>query len=268
MTDDVKDVDTKEPEVTQTVELSEEEQRASDSGWVPEEEWKGNPKDWRGAKEFNERGEFFSKIKSQAKDLQELKQAMSFLTKQQQAQWQAGFDNAVRALTTQRNAAIEAEDHVTAANLNDKLSEARDAAKQAKAMIMTPQPQVQQVSEGFKSWKSKESWYETDESLTDYADTIGLRFRDRTPDSTEADMLRYVSKRIRSEFPNKFPKDGPPSPDGGGSNSKSSTSKTSVDTRGIESNMTEQELSIMKTICKSTGMSKADFLKQYSENKR
>ena len=52
------------------------EQRALDQGWVPQDEWQGDPDDWRPAKEFIDRGELFRKIDELKNENKRIKQGV------------------------------------------------------------------------------------------------------------------------------------------------------------------------------------------------
>lgn len=253
------------PEPTQQAAPDPEELLARDSGWVPKEEWKGKPEDWRSAKEFNERGELFTRIKSQSKELNDLKQAMSFLTAQQRQQYLKGQQDAIANLRAMRDKALEAEDHVTAARVAEKLEDAKQDLKQATAVVNAP-PKVE-VSDTFRSWQEREGWYMKDKVLTRLADSIGLEFRDSNPGSTEADMLDHVSRELRKEYPHKFATQrqatAAPSPEGEG-RALRGASNSGTNLNAIKSGMSEEHRSIMKTIMRATGMSEADYLKQYA----
>ena len=60
-------------------ELSLMEQRAMESGWVPQDQWEGDPDAWRPAKEYLDRGELFTKIETQNKTIKEMRRAMDDL---------------------------------------------------------------------------------------------------------------------------------------------------------------------------------------------
>ena len=64
MADEQEDLTPNTPEPAQ---FDEYEQRASAEGWVPKEEWTGDPAQWRPAKEFLDRGELFKKIEEQVR---------------------------------------------------------------------------------------------------------------------------------------------------------------------------------------------------------
>jgi hypothetical protein len=202
----------KEEEVVETKkEPSPEEQIAMDSGWVPKDQWKGDPDAWRPAKEFNERGELFNRIKDQTRQLNELKQAVNFLTEGQKNQYIAGFNEAMNKLKAQRNAALEQGDLVAAAKIDDKLDEVKEQAKEAKQAVQTAQV-APGPSDTYKSWHVRNQWYMQDKILTRVADAIGATFKEENPAATEAEMLSYVSKEIKKEYPSKF--QTAPQPDG------------------------------------------------------
>lgn len=247
-----------------TPEPSEAEKIAMEQGWVPKEQWKGNPDDWRPAKEFNDRGELFTRIKSQSKELAELRKAMEFLTEQQKKQYDAGFQQAIKELKSERDAALQEGDVLKAQQITDKIDEVKEQHQaQRAAMPKQERPEVT-PSVTFKSWFDQNKWYTKDKALTAYADSVGFEYKRENPDSTEADMLAYVSKEVKKEFPHKFqtsPK-GPPSPDGEGRDTTRTSSEGGY--RSLENNMTEEQKSIMRTILKSTGMTKEQYFKQYA----
>ena len=246
-------------------EFSAEESLAMSQGWVPKDQWKGDPNEWRPAKEFNERGELFTRIRTQSKELQELKQAMSFLTTQQQKQFQAGWQQAVATLKAQRNAHLEEGNVLEAQKITDKIEEMKEQRVQTveraqQAPANTPGP-----SSTFVSWHTTNPWYLQDKVLTRHADVIGLQFKEENPELTEADMLQHVARQIRKEFPDRFGVKGPPSPDGEGRNSpRGQPNSASSSLKGVEATMTEEQRGIMRTILKSTGMTKEQYLKQYN----
>lgn len=245
-------------------EYSPEEERALDDGWVPKDQWKGDPKDWRPAKEFNDRGELFNRIKSQSKELADLKEAMVFLTKKDKERELASATYALNNLKAARDAALEEGDAVRAARIGDQLEDAKNQVREVKQAEISPRQTG--PSETFTKWHEKNSWYMKDEDATVLAEGKGERFRKNNPNSSEADMLDYVTKEVQKVFPDKFPKRSPPSPNGGGRENPRGRNNEVVSgqLRQAEEEMTDEQRTIMKTILKSTGMTKEEYLKQYS----
>lgn len=256
-------VETKKEEAA-APQFSEAEQIAMEQGWVPKEQWKGNPDDWRPAKEFNDRGELFSRIKSQSTELKELRQAMTFLTEQQKKQFEAGFQQAVRELKSARDAALQEGDVLKAQQFTDKIDEVKEK-HQAQAATFKPNvPASVEPTPVFKSWFDQNKWYTADKVLTKYADAVGYEYKQENPEATEAEMLAHVSRNVKKEFPHKFQTvKGPPNPDGEGRETRVPNESNSG-FRSMENNMTEEQRSIMKTILKSTGMTKEQYFKQYA----
>lgn len=243
---------------------TEEEQLAMESGWVPKDQWKGDPESWRSAKDFNERGELFERIKQQSKDIQNLKQAMTFLTDQHKKQYIAGYNEAINNLRAKRDQALEDGDHVTAQRINDKIDDVKDNLRQAKETPVTQTATVQPTPE-FMTWKSKNEWYMRDKTLTSVADAIGHTFFAENPGASETTMLNTVTREIKRRFPEKFSNGAPPSPDGEG-NTRSARGTTNP-LASIESSMPEEHKVIMRTILKATpGLTKEQYLKQYANS--
>jgi hypothetical protein len=244
-----------------TPQVSEDEERAMESGWVPKDQWKGDPEAWRPAKEFNERGELFNRIKQQSKDISELRNAMSFLTNQQRKQYFQGFNDAIAQLKQRRDAALEEGDLVSAQRINDKIDEHKEVLREQKQQVNTV-PVAPQPTQTFFSWAEKNPWYTKDRKMTHYADAVGLAYKEENPDASEADLLRFVSREVRESFPGKFtqPK-SPPSPDGDGRGAtRGSTARSGSSS---EESMPSDHREMMKTILKTTGMTKEEYLKVY-----
>jgi len=253
----------KEPEVVAPPELSTEEQVATDNGWVPKDQWKGDPDSWRPAKEFNDRGEFFKRIDRLEHKNKELQQALSFLTDQQKRQYMAGFNDAINKLRAQRDHALEEGDNLQAQRINDKIDEVKEKAKEAQ-VAMKPAPAAPpEPSATYTNWATRNSWYTKDKVLTKFAEAIGATFKEENPQSSEADMLRHVETEVKREFAHKFGPKGPPSPDGDGRGATNKTSGTGKYS-SIEGTLTSEQKTIMNTIIKTTGMTKEEYLKQYS----
>lgn len=253
--------ETKQEAAPEAPQYTEAEQLAMESGWVPKDQWKGNPDEWRPAKEFNDRGELFTRIKSQSKELAELKQAMSFLTEQQKKQYNAGFQQAIRDLKSARDAALQEGDVLKAQQITDKIDEVKEQ-HQVQQVAPKQTPATPEPSPVFRTWFEQNTWYTKDKVLTKYADAVGFEYKSEHPESTEAEMLAYVAKNVKKEFAHKFQPKGPPSPDGEGRGSPRGPVDSGIKT--MESDMTEEQRSIMKTILKSTGMTKEQYFKQYA----
>jgi hypothetical protein len=251
-----------EPSVEES-QYSESETLAMENGWVPKDQWKGDPDSWRPAKEFNDRGEFFKRIDRLEHKNKELQQAMTFLTDQQKRQYLAGFQEAIKQLRQRRDAALENGDNLQAARISDKIDEVKDQAQVAQRQAVQPAPTPIEPSETYRSWATKNSWYTQDKVLTKYAEAVGATFKEENPRSSEGEMLRHVEMEVKREFPTKFGPKGPPSPEGTGRGTGTKTGTTGKYS-SVEGTLTSEQRSIMNTIIKTTGMTKDEYLRQYS----
>lgn len=249
------------------VEYTEEEKRALDKGWKPEEEYDGPPGSWRSAREYNDRGDLIQKIMAQGRQLDELRQAVVFMSEAKKKEFFAGYQRAIEDTKARRDYALEEGDFKSAQLLSDKLVDLKDQFKDARGNV-APQVQSQRVqpTQTYINWSAKNDWYTKDKVLTKFAEAIGVDFKEENPTSTEQEMLSHVEHLVKKEFPHKFA--AAPNPDSGGrGNSRGNNSGSGSSLSKIESNMTEVERTIMKTILKSTPkLTKEQYLKEYASS--
>lgn len=256
-----------EEEVTEQVpEVSPEEERARSGGWVPKSEWKGDPNEWRSAKEFNERGEIFATMRDLRKDNKDVRQALQFLTKQQQMQYDKGYQQAIEELKAQKRAALTDGELVIADDIGERLEQVKKEQEAFRAATR-PSTQPTEPTDTFKEWHSRNRWYfgagEDNKDLTLFANAMGIDYRQSHPEGNEAEMLAYVERKVKSEFKHKFQK-APPSPNGGGREFSGKTPQSAGKYSEVKASMTEEDRSIMKTVLRDTGMTEAEYFKLYS----
>lgn len=245
-------------------ELTPNEERAMRDGWVPKDQWKGDPDDWRPAKEFNERGEFFNHIKEQKKRIDELQRATVFLTEQSKRQYMQGFKEAIDQLRARRDAALADGDSLQAARIGDQIDDVKERAKVAAATVVQPTVEGPTETEVYKAWHRQNPWYKQDRALTRLAEALGAEYHSANPSSSEQDMLEYVAKELKRDYPDKFGRvRGAPSPDGSGRETGGAR-QPSNKFASVEAAMTEEQKGIMKTILKTTSLTKEEYLKQFA----
>lgn len=267
--DDTQQADTK-PQSGKQWEPTPDEEIAMTQGWVPKHEWKGDIDEWRPAKEFNQRGELFNRIKSQTREISELRAAMQMLVNKQSQQYVKGVEDTLAKLKRDRKTAAAENDMETVVAISEKIDEVSEAHRQAKQEAAqnakaTASTAPVGPSDTFVAWHQRNDWYGKDKVLSRFAESEGEEFRATHPNATEADMLAHVEGKVKAEFSHRFRK-APPSPDGDGRQSnRGRGSSQGNDYSEVEAQMSDVEQQIMKTILKTTKMSKADYLKQYAE---
>lgn len=181
-------------------ELTAVEQKAAEQGWVPQDEWEGDPEQWRPAKEFLDRGELFKKIEDQNRTIKEFKRALEDLKGHHAKTRETEYKRALEALKAQKKAALEEGDAAAVIEIDDQIDLVKDEQSKLRQSAETqPEPGV---NPEFAAWMDKNKWYETSQPMRAYADALGrdLAFKGLSP----SEVLAEVERQVRQEFPNKF----------------------------------------------------------------
>jgi hypothetical protein len=202
-TEDVKvpatpEVENKTPAVEEKS-ISKVEQRAMDQGWVPKEEWTGDPDDWRPAREFIDRGELFKKIDDQSRTLKDYKRALEQLSQHNTKLAAVEYQRAIQDLKRQKKEALDTGDSDAVIEIDDRI----DAVKHAQTQI--PQVKIPDVAESnpiFQNWQERNSWYNSNRVMRVFADRIGLEAA--KAGKTPVEVLSIVEQEVKKEFASKF----------------------------------------------------------------
>lgn len=253
MSDENQEVTSQEQEAPQ---YSEVELAAMEHGWKPKEEYDGDPATWRDAQLFMTLKPFYEKIETQSKMLKQNQKNFQQIAKDMQLVKAQAYEKAMADLKAQRKEALHDGDIDRAELINEQIDNIKESHRQAAA---APQD-VPQVNPEFEGWKSRNSWYVHDEDLRDWADARGLRLHGQgvAPD----EVLQTLEKEVRKKFPEKFTNPNREKP-GAVTQGAPSKRPAKADTSG----MTQEEISIMRTIVRSGVMTEAEYLKQYHGSK-
>ncbi len=198
-----------EPEEVSTeevvVEDSPMESQARGQGWVTSDEWVEQGKEadeWVDAKTFNMRGEFFDKIHSQKREIQDLKVVVDDLKQLNSKVAEKERDKVIKELKEAKVRALEEEDHAAVVDIDEELADMRtESAKPAEAPVIDQA----QFQNDFNNWRSGNEWYDSDTDLQVYADAIGNRLAQQSNGSMSyQEIFVEVGKKVRESFPHKF----------------------------------------------------------------
>jgi hypothetical protein len=197
------------------------EERARAMGWVPKEEFKGDPEKWRDAKEFVERGENFAGInkeninrltdklitmESKYTELQDtLKQVGEWSRKAEERAYKKAkkeFEREKMRLKKELKIAAKEEDWDRFDVIETELDSLEEPEKplepnqnSATATVSDPQ---------FIAWKAENTWYETDPEMTQYADAVGMFVRQKNPHITGKAFYDAVKEEVKKRYPERF----------------------------------------------------------------
>jgi len=253
MSEEVNKVDDNKPDEGSTPEPTPIEVRARELGWRPREEFHGDEEDFVDAKEFVQRQPLFEKIESQSKQLKNVQKTLEALKQHYGKVQETEYKRALAQLEAQRAEAISDADGNKAIQVERQIKNVEREFEQIKREQETNQsaPDPQE----FISWKSKNTWYETDETMRMVADTYGTKLAKEG--MAPADVLREVTKKVRTEFAHKFRN---PNKDNAPDVSNSSPRGNSTP-KEDNFQLTDEERRMMNTFVRDGVMTKEQYIK-------
>lgn len=258
MTEEVKKETTPEEKVETQVEKKEPsrlEQEALSMGWKPLEEFDGEEDDFIDAKEFVRRKPLFDRLEQQGKQLKNLTKTLEQFKGHYSKMKEVEFQRALEQLKEARKQAITDGDGDRYEAIDDRMKEVEKEAQRVLNEFKETEVDAPDPKE-FQTWTGKNTWYQKDEAMTVYADSIGRKFAEQvqTGQLTPLQVLHKVEQAVRAEFPHKFKnpnKDNAPHVGEGKQPGKSSSK---------EVDLTEQERKIMDNLVRSKVMTKEEYL--------
>lgn len=241
-------------EKQETPQLSPMEQKALEQGWRPKTEFKGEPEEFVDAAEFVRRGELFSKIEHQSKELKQVRMALEALKDHHSKVREAEYNRALKSLQSARKEAMVNGEHERAFALEEKIDEVRGEAQRLAEQSRQPLVQEpQQMNPQFVEWTNKNGWYGSNKVMRAAADKLGFDLANEGYPPEQ--VLKKVEEEIRKEFSHKFQNErtNRPSaveaPSRGGSVSESKS-------------LSDQERTIMKRLVSSGVMTEKEYMSE------
>lgn len=260
-------------EVVDTPQLSVDEERASQHGWVPKEQWQGDPNEWIPAKVFNMRGDFFGRIAKDKKEISELRQTVGYLVEERQSAFESGYKRGLAELRAERREALEAGDVDKVEQIEDKIDEFKEehATKKQefeKKVVENKQPE----NPVYDSWAAENDWYMANPTLTTYANEVSQEIVSQAQaKGVQVDypkLLQEITRKVKQKFPEKFGRSvvstQTSAVDGGSSSADDKPVKRNTG-KFSENDLSDQERRIMETVLKTTKLSKEEYLTQVGE---
>ena len=250
-------VETQQVAEQSTPQVDPYEEAARKEGWRPKDEFEGDPEKWRPAKEFVERGELFGKIDTLGKELKETKKALKMLQEHNSKVKETEFKRAVEELKSLQKKHLEEGNSDEYLNTTELLTDLK-AEQKAREVLNQQQAaqQKNQVDPRFTEWAAKNSWYEKDAEMKQFADTLGLGYAQANPGVDPDVVLEYVSKQVRQAFKDKFENPNRNRPSAVEGKSTPSTAKKD----SIE--LSDDERRVMNTFIRQGVMSKEEYIAQ------
>lgn len=238
-------------EQTNEPQYSAVELEAIDQGWIPKDEFDGDPDKFIDAPEFIRRGELFKKIESQSKELKQVRQALEAFKTHHSKVKEAEYNRALKALNDARKQAFVDGEHEKAFAYEEQIESIKAEKDAVVRQATEPVSDPSEYTAQFQDWVGKNQWYETDELMRGAADTLGVKLHQQGLSPSE--VLNEVEKRIRKEFAHKFSVNrNKPSPVEGSTRSGGNKSESFA--------MSDEEATIMKKIVNTGVMTKEQYI--------
>ena len=205
-------------ENTEEVQVNPEvENRAKTMGWIPKEEFKGDPEKWRPADEYVKRadeivpimrsqmgkyeeqiGQYKSEIMGLKSSLDSQKKTTEKLVKMSKTISERAYDQAKKDLTKQQAQAVSDGDVEKWQALEDQ----KEKLEKPEPVEIEKEPVVDNPV--FDQWHQQNDWYLKDPDLTIYANGIAAETQRQNPSMPYDQILKMTETKVKEVFANKF----------------------------------------------------------------
>ena len=192
------------------------EARARRLGWVPKDEFRGDPDRHRSAEEFLERGETMLPLLK--KDNDKLHEGMTKLERRLEEQARTftqfvefaskgeerAYKRALTELEAKRDSAIETADVAGARRAQSEIDQLNKDAATA------PKPVVQQTESApaldpvIQTWITENDWFNKSPSLRAYSTEVFGELERTYPGKSKSELLAETKQKTMERFPDKF----------------------------------------------------------------
>jgi hypothetical protein len=182
------------------------EEIARQGGWKPLEEWDKAPEDWIDAKEFNLRGEYMDRIKSQSslikkleKKLGNLEMTTAELADHHRKVKETEYQRALQDFKALKREALDMGDNEKVVEIDDRIDDLKKSYKPVEVTQEGLHPDVVQ-------WMEDNPWYKEDPALAGAANGIvqNLLSTDPSLQGQVKEVLERATTKLKEEFPQKF----------------------------------------------------------------
>jgi len=229
------------------------EDQAREMGWKPQEEYSGDPKKWVSAEIYVARAPLYEELERRGRELKEIKNVVHNLASHNANIEKKAYENALKTLKAQHRQAVREQEFEIADQIEDRIDELKE--EQATQSFKPPQPNVNPVLE---DWARKNTWFNTDQEMTEYANFVGRRIMTSNVPMEPEVLLKQVTMEVKERFPEKF--GNPRRQEAPAVNGRNGQTKPASKKDDIE--LTEEEAKVVKQFVKMGIMTEAEYKAQ------
>lgn len=251
----------------QEPQYTDSEKSAMASGWLPKDQWQGDPEDWIPAKQYLRNGELFGRINTYKHKIQHLEKSVDALVKHNEKVFEAGYKAAEAELKAARKVALQEGDHDRVEQIEEKIDDLKKEHEQQKTELRKEVAQPQAPNPAWEPWLEQNQWYAKSAEMRGFADGAAREIvetaKAKGVEVRFEDLLTEVGRKVKSRFPENF---------------ATSRSNVNTDTKDdapkgrrtrdtdddIVAAMSPVEHKIMDTIV-AGGVKREEYIKQYKQ---
>lgn len=257
-------------ETTDTPETVEEARR---KGWVPKEEYKGDPSKWVDATTFVERGERFVKnlqheiadLRKQVSSFEDTKKSVKKFYEERIAQRDTELKEAITNLRMQHSQAIREGDDELAITAEDSLEKLKKQREELQEELKSQQKQDRNPGPTendpvLLEWiEDGNQWFKDNPQLQSYAVKLGEQMIAGGETARGRIFLNKLSEAMKREFPRRFRQSQSPSSQAVEGNSPGTGHASGKSERDLP----ESDKKLMEQFVSEGWMTKEAFLQSY-----
>lgn len=196
---------------------TEAEVEAGGFGWVPKEEFHGNPDEWKDAETFLKRGKEINgflrndleKIKrtsdARAAEIAELRQTMDEFRKYHNETEERAYKRAFNDLKQAKIEAIEQGDGARVVEIDDQITSLKEVQKKEEPKPVTQkQEEIRMTPKELQEWRQSNTWYGRDIELSELTDDFAELVAKKNPELKGVEFLAAVTKKVKAVRPDAF----------------------------------------------------------------
>jgi hypothetical protein len=259
-------------------ELAAAEDQATRQGWMPKDQYKGDPKKWVDAKTFVERGERFvtnlqqevAALRKELQDFQGTKAAFIKFHEESMEKKATELTEAISTLRIQRSEAQRDGDDEVVIQIEDRIELLKDQQKELKAPIKqeaapTAPAKLDMDNPVLNEWITDgNEWFRDEPKLRDYSIAVGEHLMKEGETARGRAFLDKVTAVMQRDFPRRFKSTGSSFGLGNATSGSGNVGGRSASVSGkTVRDLPEEDRALMKQFIKEGWTTEEKFLASY-----
>ena len=254
------------------------EERAKIMGWVPKEDFKGDPERWTSAEDYVERADTImpimkatmnkyektiesqsGELKANKKDIAELRETMRKLATTNQKVSEHAYNKALETIRKEQEQAITDGDgekfHRLEKDKDDLMNNKPEPVE-----VQSPPPDTATNPE-YQAWVADNPWYEDNPKLRKYADSV-VYGKAQMTGKTGRELMDLLVEEVKEMFPEEF--ENPNRQDAAAVSSGTTQGKTQPEKTGYSSLPADAKQACDDFVAQGLG-TKKDYIDMFNE---